>query len=169
MPAARTYEPITTTTLGSAQTTVSFSSIPATYTDLVLIMVHNSSGTATAFNGYLRFNSDSGSNYSKTQMLGVGAAQSQRSSNATSLVWPFDDTTWTVTRFNIMNYANTTTNKTTIFRQDMGTYGTAAVVGLWRSTSAINAISLTASDQGGGTADQFTAGSTFTLYGITAA
>jgi hypothetical protein len=169
MPAARTYEPISTTTLGSAQTTVSFSSIPATYTDLVLIMTSNSSGTATAFNGYLRFNSDSGSNYSKTQMLGVGAAQSQRASNATAIVWPFDDTTWTVTRFNIMNYANTTTFKTTIFRQDMGTYGTSAVVGLWRSTSAINAISLTASDQGGGTADQFTAGSTFTLYGITAA
>jgi hypothetical protein len=170
MPAARTYEPISTTTLGSAQTTVSFSSIPATYTDLVLIMMHKSSGIASSINGYMRFNSDSGSNYSNTQMLGVGAAQSQRASGATAIVWPFDETEWLVTRFNIMNYANTTTFKTTIFRQDAGTYGTAAVVGLWRSTSAINAISLTASDnQGGGTADQFVIGSTFTLYGITAA
>lgn len=170
MAAGSTYSTIATTTLGSAQTTVTFSSISAAYTDLVLIMASNSSGIASAANGYLRFNSDSGSNYSKTQMLGVGAAQSQRTSNADAIVWPFDDTTWTVTRFNIMNYANTTTFKTTLIRQDMATYGTAAVVGLWRSTSAINAISLTASDnRGGGTADQFTAGSTFTLYGITAA
>lgn len=163
----KTYKPIATTTLGSNQTTVSFSSIPATYTDLVLIMMHKGTGGASAINGYMRFNSDSGSNYSKTQMLGVGAAQSQRASNATSIVWPFDETEWLVTRFNIMNYANTTTFKTTIFRQDAGTYGTAEVVGLWRSTLAINAISLTASDnQGSGTADQFVSGSTFTLYGI---
>jgi len=170
MPAGSTYTPIATTTLGSSQTTVSFSSIPATYTDLVLVMVHKGTGAASAANGYIRFNSDSGSNYSKTQMLGVGVAQSQRASNATQINWPFDDTEWTVTRFNIMNYANTTTFKTTLIRQDLGTYGTAAMVGLWRSTSAINAISLTASDnQGGGTADQFVAGSTFTIYGIQAA
>jgi hypothetical protein len=164
-----TYESIATQTLGSAATTVTFSSIPATYTDLVLIMMSKGTGIASAANGYLRFNSDSGSNYSKTQMLGVGVAQSQRSSNTSFLQWPFDDAEWQVTRFNIMNYANTTTFKTTILRQDLGTYGTAAVVGLWRSTSAINAISLTSSDNlGGGTADQFVAGSTFTLYGIKA-
>jgi hypothetical protein len=170
MAAGSTYTPIATTTLGSNTTTVTFSSISGSYTDLVLVMVHNSSGVASAANGIMRFNSDTGSNYSKTQMLGVGVAQSQRASNATYIMWPFDDTVWTSTKFNIMNYANTTTFKTTIFRQDMGTYGTAGVVGLWRSTSAINAISLTASDnQGGGTADQFVTGSTFTLYGITAA
>jgi hypothetical protein len=162
-----TYTPIATTTLGSNTTTVTFSSISAAYTDLVLIMMHKSTGIASAANGYFRFNSDSGSNYSKTQMLGVGAAQSQRASNATQINWPFDETEWLVTKFNIMNYANTTTFKTTIFRQDAGTYGTAAVIGLWRSTSAINAISLTASDnQGGGSADQFVTGSTFTLYGV---
>lgn len=163
----KTYKPIATTTLSSNQTTVSFSSIPATYTDLVLIMVHKATGIASAANGYLRFNSDSGSNYSKTQMLGVGAAQSQRASNATFIQWPFDDAEWTVTRFNIMNYSNTTTFKTTIIRQDLGNYGTAAITGLWRSTAVINAFSLTCSDNlGGGTADQFASGSTFTLYGI---
>lgn len=165
-----TYTPIATTTLGSNTTTVTFSSISASYTDLFLVMVHKSTGAATAANGYIRFNSDSGSNYSKTQMLGVGAAQSQRASNATQINWPFDETEWLMTRFNIMNYANSTTYKTIIMRQDAGTYGTGAIVGLWRSTSAINAISLTASDnQGGGTADQFVAGSTFTLYGIASA
>jgi hypothetical protein len=163
----KTYVPISTTTLGSNQTTVSFSSIPATYTDLVLIMTTKGTGAASAANGYMRFNSDSSSIYSKTQMLGVGAAQSQRASGASFIQWPFDDAEWQVTRFNIMNYSNTTTHKTTIIRQDLGTYGTAAVVGLWRSTSAINAISLTSSDNlGGGTADQFVPGSTFTLYGI---
>lgn len=165
----KTYKPIATTTLSSNQTTVTFSSIPATYTDLVLIMAHSGSGLASSVNGYMRFNSDSGTNYSKTQMLGVAPnyAQSQRYSSTTRIEWPFDDALRTVTRFNIMNYANTSIYKTTIMRQDMVSYGTGASIGLWRSTSAIDTISLTASDNlGGGTADQFTSGSTFTLYGI---
>lgn len=167
--ATNTYVELKKTTLTTSTTTVEIASIPQDYTDLVLVMVHKGTGVASAANGYVRFNSDSGSNYSKTQMLGVGVAQSQRASNATQINWPFDETEWLVTRFNIMNYANTTTFKTTLIRQDAGTYGTAAVVGLWRSTSAINAISLTASDnQGGGTPDQFVAGSTFSLYGIKA-
>ena len=40
MPA--TYEPIATTTLGSAATNITFSSIPATYTDLRLVLVARS-------------------------------------------------------------------------------------------------------------------------------
>ena len=69
--------------------------------------------------------------------------------------------------FNVMNYANTTTNKTTLSRNNSmdTTYsGTALIANLWRSTAAINSITFTSS--GGAT---FTTASTFNLYGISAA
>jgi hypothetical protein len=60
-----------------------------------------------------------------------------------------------------MNYSNSTTYKTILGRSNAATSGTSAAVGLWRSTSAINSIEI-------GTVS-FTAGSTFSLYGIAAA
>ncbi len=62
MPA--TYEPLATTTLGSAASSVTFSSISGSYTDLVVVF----SGTAGGGNSnlILTFNSDTGSNYSWT-------------------------------------------------------------------------------------------------------
>ena len=59
-----TYEPIATNTLGSAASSVTFSSIPSTYTDLIVVMNYaNSTGLADVF---FRFNGDTGSNYSDT-------------------------------------------------------------------------------------------------------
>ena len=64
----------------------------------------------------------------------------------------------------IQNYANTTTNKTTLARANKAPAGTDANVGLWRSTAAINSVTIfTASGA------NFSTGSTFTLYGIAAA
>ena len=63
-----------------------------------------------------------------------------------------------------MNYANTTTNKTVLLRNNNTAFGTEAQVGLWRSTSAINTIKLYLDR-----AEYYVVGSTFTLYGIKAA
>ena len=69
MPA--TYEPINTQTLGTAVADVYFTSIPQTYTDLVLVISSNtSSNTQTGY----RLNSDSGNNYSDTRLSGDGAS-----------------------------------------------------------------------------------------------
>jgi hypothetical protein len=66
----RTYEPIASTTLGTASGTISFDSIAATWTDLVLVL---NFGVATAGPTIrLRFNDDSGSNYSYTYLGGNG-------------------------------------------------------------------------------------------------
>ena len=67
---AQTYEPIATSTLGSAQATVTFSSIVGTYRDLVLII--NSTPTTSNVTGNMRFNSDTGVNYYMTGMRGNG-------------------------------------------------------------------------------------------------
>lgn len=167
MPAGATYEPIATNTVsGSSTNSVSFTSIPSTYTDLVLV-VNSSKTTSGLVNIYLRFNNDSGTNYSATRMYGDGTS---------SLSFRQSDTIWAIggnqpdsitnTIFNIMSYSNTTRFKTMISRYNSTVSGDSlsAGVALWRSTSAINRVDCLLS-----ASNFFTAGSTLTLYGITAA
>jgi hypothetical protein len=70
-----------------------------------------------------------------------------------------------------MNYSNTTTNKTALVRQntvDAADFnGALSAVGLWRNTAAITSIAIKAIRLG--SAQNYSIGSTFTLYGIQAA
>ena len=166
MAAGSTYTPLATNTLGSATSSVTFSSISGSYTDLFIVI--NSGSTASGQDIRCRFNSDSGSNYSLTYVTGNGsAASSGRSSSQTSM--PLDYNGYlsgsiaTTTIINCMNYSNTTTYKTILGRFNTAAFGTDMAVGLWRSTSAITSIEFLTS------ASTFLSGSTFTLYGIAAA
>jgi len=161
MPAGPTYEPIATQTLGSDAASVTFSSIPSTYTDLVLVSDYRLN-TGDNFL-ILRFNSDTGSNYSFTNLYGEGtAAASDRSSNQTSARIGFYGSAQSNSIVSIMNYSNATTYKTAVSRDNTNTY-VVSRVNLWRSTSAINSIVITTASP------NITSGSTFTLYGIKAA
>ena len=168
MAAGSTYTPIATTTLGSAQASVTFSSISGSYTDLVIV---GNYGTANGNCPLMQFNSDTGSNYSVTELVGNGTtASSTRRSSATEI-----NIAKTVGGngnleqnfvISIQNYSNSTTYKTALVRQNLatGTYsGVTAIVGLWRNTNAITAVKLLT--DGG----NYNSGSTFTLYGIAAA
>lgn len=160
---ALTYEPITSTTLGSAQTTVDFTSISSSYTDLMIVATFS---FVAAKSLSIRFNSDSGNNYSNTQLTGNGtSASSVRNSNNPYMYLAAGQTSLGTAILHFQNYSNTTTYKTVLARQ--GTPGTdvTANVGLWRSTAAITSISLS----GEGTSNNIASGSTFTLYGIKAA
>lgn len=160
---AKTYEPIATNTLGSNTASVTFSSIPQTYTDLVLIVNFGKSTSNPSV--YIQFNSDTATNYSLTTLQGTGtAAASARSSNDGGMYVNFRDPGTTVTSNvigSIMDYSNTTTYKTALFRFNESTTGTATTVGLWRSTSAINTVKVAFDN-----AALYLSGSTFTLYGI---
>lgn len=166
---ADTYEPIATTTLGTATNTVTFNSIPGTYTDLIIIMVTTTSVDSAS--SRIRFNNDSTTLYSQTVIEGTGtSALASRTTNQTSIGFESnigtDATTPSVFIVHVFNYSNTTTNKSIVMRQNgfyTGGEGTAARVGLYRSTSAISRIDLLES------ANNFAIGSTFTLYGIKAA
>jgi hypothetical protein len=82
---ATTYEKIATTTLGSASSTITFNSIAASWTDLriVLVSVNDASSTQPV---EMRFNSDSGTNYSTTNLYGNGGnAGSYRYTNANKM------------------------------------------------------------------------------------
>jgi len=161
-----TYEPIATTTLGSAAASVTFSSIPGTYTDLVLVFAGQNTTNNTNYL-FLRFNGDSGSNYSGTSMRGNGsAAQSARYTNATEMYNSYGSPLNNEQQNSILqiqNYSNTTTNKTVLFRTNTAGSEVNAGVGLWRSTAAITSVLVQIS------ANNFAAGSTITLYGIKAA
>ena len=163
---ASTYTPIATQTLGSSAATVTFSSIAGTYTDLILVSLFKNTGGAG--NLKIQFNGDTATNYSWTNLYGNGtSASSGRNSSQTSLIFGQADSTQLLfNTLQIMNYANTTTYKTTLSRSnDNGnTYSsTGAIVGLWRKTpEAITSLSIFSDSN-------IAAGSTFTLYGIKAA
>lgn len=154
-----TYTPIASITLASAQSSVTFNGIPQTYTDLVYVIYNKSGG----INSSIRFNGDGGSNYSLTQLYGNGsAAASLRSSNVTYGIGGVIGNDATVVG-HIMNYSNTTTNKTLLGRGGAAsdTYLDACVT-LWRSTSAITSVTFY---QNSG-ALNWASGSTFNLYGV---
>jgi hypothetical protein len=153
---AITYEKIATNTLGSATASVTLSSIPSTYTDLVLIV--DSTITDGSVDTRIRINGDTSTNYSRIYMYGDG----------TSAVSGFNGTDSAIgsgskTIHNVMNYANTTTYKTAIARYGTTTSLTLAQAGLWRSTAAVTSLTILV------LGSTFTAGSTFNLYGIKAA
>jgi hypothetical protein len=162
--AGATYTQIATTTLGSAQSSVTFSSISGSYTDLVLV-TNGKMSAGSAVNNKITFNSDTGTNYSRTYVYGDGSsALSGRDSSQDNLGFIYwSSTNPSTTIIQIQNYSNTTTYKTALARTSESGVA-AAYVGLWRSTSAITSITITR-----GSTNDFASGSTFSLYGITAA
>jgi hypothetical protein len=161
MPTA-TYEPITTVTATGSSSILVMSSIPQTYTDLVLA-VNGDNDVDDEFQ--LRFNGDSGSNYRVIFLYassgGVSSAQ-YASTNYAQLGGLF--TTGTATGSNMINifsYSNTTINKTVVSTANSGNYAQFRT-NTWQSTSAITRIDCFLA---GGT---FTNPTTFSLYGIKA-
>lgn len=163
-----TYEPIASVTLSSTASSYTFSSIPNTYTDLVLHingLMNSSAGIQ------IRVNGDTGTNYGRTYMAGASSlgAGSGRDSNDTWIglsYWGATSGNRITGKINFMQYSNTAMNKTMIIRQDNpegngGNTDTISQIGVWRSTAAITSITILS-----GT---FGIGSTFTLHGIKAA
>jgi hypothetical protein len=160
---AITYEPIATTTLGTAAASVTFSTISGAYTDLVLIIDGKISSGQDDMT--LQLNNDTASNYSNTALYGNGsAAGSDNGSNGTHMRIGRIQSGSSTNITNIMNYSNTTTYKTVLDRGNAPDFLTIARVGLWRNTAAITSITIGRANVG-----DFASGSTFTLYGIASA
>jgi hypothetical protein len=162
MPA--TYEPIATTTLGTAAASVSFTSISSAYTDLKIIAVGKRvSGSALA----IQFNGDTTTDYSKTRLSGTGlSATSSRDTSQTSIgTNGWNPTYDQLYEIDVFSYAGST-NKTCLIAMSADENGggeAARIVGLWRDTTAINRVDLLI------TSGTIAAGFTATLYGIKAA
>ena len=172
------YDSITTSTVGSGGVaSVTFSSIPATYTHLqVRYFAQTNRATYGRDAIYLRFNSDSATNYSYHTLAGDGGtAYSGAAGTQDKMLLPEVTTTTAGASIfgggiiDIMDYKNTSKYKTVRSIGGGDHNGTVASLGAevslrsgaWYSTSAIN--SITFYPTSGSTISQY---SKFALYGI---
>jgi hypothetical protein len=166
------YESIQTVTVGSGgQSSITFSSIPATFKHLQIRGIGRSADTGTNdVTGYLRFNSDTASNYSSHRLYGYGssagadsAVSAAQISFATVLANGNAASCFSGIVCDILDYTNTNKYKTTrsLAGGETNSLGMMFVTsGNWRDTSAVSSITLTNS---GGNWVQY---SSFALYGI---
>lgn len=165
-----TYVNIATTTLGASAASVTFSSIPSTYTDLVIRYSARRDLNSAAIT--FTINSDTGTNYSATLLSGDGAtATSSRVSNIyTPLIYGagVEQSGYTASTFNngeiyIPSYTSSATKPFSFFGVQENNATTSNITAhalLWRGTSAITSIVLSV------TGSNFVANSSFYLYGI---
>lgn len=172
MAVSNTYTAIATNTLSSATATVTFSSIPSTYTDLHLVVVAKNN-TASYDNMAMQVGNgsvDTSANYSLTYLQGNGtSATSGRFTAQNYMLLTYSATglytTPFMTTIDIQSYANTNVYRTILARNNEPSQGLQAQVALWRNNSqAIDTIKFYIIS-----GSSFAAGSTFTLYGIASA
>jgi hypothetical protein len=143
-------------TLGSSAASVTFSSIPATYRDLILVCEYTN-----ASNPLLRFNSDTGSNYSYVRMYGNGSsASSDNGSDTGFAIATGSATSGQTSIIQIMDYSATDKHKTVLIRNGLASTFVNASANRWANTAAITTVSFQVGTYG--------AGSTFNLYGVIA-
>lgn len=166
---ALTYEPINTVTTTGSQATVSFSSIPQTYTDLVLCGSTRRGVNGAGDAGWsVTFNGDTGANYSQVMMY-AGGSNAFANRNNTFQTGAVGDGVFCANEMHIMNYSQSNTAKILITR--MMVYGSSSPAtdsrmseNLWRGSGNAAITSITLSPVSG-----FWDGSVITLYGIKAA
>jgi len=162
------YESIATVVVGSGgQATVTFSSIPSTYTHLqVRFMNFGQSSTAQ----YFRLNGDTGSNYARHVLVGTASAVATYAGSSQTELWPTTGINTssfpTVGVIDILDYKNTSKYKTTrtfggIENNGGATNNEIALSsGLWMNTNAVTSITFFP------LSGNFTEYSHFALYGI---
>ena len=174
---ASTYTLISSQVLASSAASVTFSSIPATYTDLVLrcSMKNTNTGGTSPIGGSLILNGDSASVlYSWTYIYGTGASAGSSRLSGTA---PFSSlqmngsnagfttNTFTFTEFYIPNYTSTVAKPISLSNVVENNTATTFVeidadAILYSNTSAITSIALNSG------VNTFAANSSFYLYGI---
>jgi len=166
------YESIATATGTGSSGTISFTSIPSTYTHLQVRILGRSDAAFLGGRATLRMNNDSGANYASHVLTGIGTgAGVAAAGNASATSIDYIYIVGASATANIMSagvidihdYASTTKNKTVRIlsgedRNSVGRVGVAS--GLWQSTTAVNRLDIIT------TSGNWTTASTFALYGI---
>ena len=169
------YESIATVTVGTDNpTTITFSSIPSTFTHLQIRGISRCGRTDGDDNYILRFNSDTGNNYAHHKVYGTGSTVTAAATSSTgginldfAISSPYIGTSnFAPIVLDILDYANTNKYKTVRYLTGFDSNGgnrdrISLGSGLWQNTSAITSISLLA--DASQTLSQYT---TLALYGI---
>jgi hypothetical protein len=172
---ANTYVAIATVTVGSGgASTIEFTSIPATYNDLCLLLTARNASAGDSNIG-LRFNADSGTNYSFRSLQGSGTAVSSENGSSQNMAKragvatgnAATASTFSNIQLYIPNYAGSTNKSFSMdsVSENNGNpaYATLAA-NLWSQTNAITSITLYVNESN--TGNNFAQYSTATLYGI---
>ena len=165
------YESIATATGTGSSGTITFSSIPSTYSSLQIRVMTRSSSTGR--NIQVRFNSDTGANYAEHNLRGNGSTAAASGSASTTSIesgWIATSADATnvmgVSLIDVHDYASTTKNKTLRAMSGLDNNGATTneriylYSGLWMNTAAINSISIISNS------GNWTTSSVFSLYGI---
>jgi hypothetical protein len=172
--AATAYESIATATGTGSSGTITFSSIPSTYTHLQ-VRFNGRTTRTTNLEGYsIRFNGDSGANYAYHTLYGDGTTpvvEGIISSTGGIIGWAATDfyasNIMGVSITDVLDYASTTKNKVSRSFTGFDTNGAGregVTSSLWLSTSAITSLSLVTNS-----GFNWTTSTTVALYGIKAA
>ena len=150
-------------TVATAQATVTFSNIPATYRDLRLVISCKSTTGGVAM--LIPVNGDTTSTYLSVSMYGTGSTTGSRSLTQAGLWLELTSSTSELNLITVdfLDYSVTDKHKTILARSGIaGSQVTSATAARWPQTSAITSFTIPASG------DTWQAGSTFTLYGVSA-
>jgi hypothetical protein len=162
------YESISTTTVSTPVSSITFSSIPSTYSHLQIRYIGRNSVNNSVIK--ITFNSDTGSNYSLHYLYGNGAsaaaggAASQTAVEANMAVSTYAANVFGGGVMDLLDYANTNKYKTLRVLNGFDNNGSGQVTfssGLWMNTNAVTSITLTPNSSG-----NFAQYSSFALYGI---
>jgi hypothetical protein len=166
-------QPIYTQTIGATAGGIVFNNIPQTFTDLRVVVSTRTNASGAIDGNIVRFNGDSGTNYSKTTLYGTGTnVYSYRTATTYVDYIGVDGNTATANTFSnwevyIPNYASANFKQVIVDGVSENNSATndaqrqVLTASLWRSTAAITSLSV------GGYAGNPMQYSTFTLYGIT--
>jgi len=163
--ATPTYTLIDSTVLGSSASSVTFSSIPADYRDLVIVISAKGTENARFLRG--RINNNTGYYYYQVAAKGNGSSAFSTSSNGSynyfQLAYDgYSDTTFTQTILNIFDFADTDKQSPMIERTNRADSATTMAAWRWNNTAAMTSVNFFFSS------GNIAAGSTFYLYGIEA-
>ena len=169
---ATTYTLISSNVLSSSAASVTFSSIPATYTDLVVRASVRTDRSDIQDSLNLTFNGDTSAVYSNTRFRGDGAtATSNRSSGEAYALMAFGavgatatSNTFSSVELYIPSYTVSQNKPSSAFivgENNSATAYIAAIAPLWRNTSAITSIAFVPA-----VGPNFVSGSSFYLYGL---
>ena len=166
------FESIATYTVGgTAQTSITFSSIPQTFKHLQLrTLVRSSTGASPENLAYVRFNSDTGNNYAHHFLLGTGAVAASTGQASIPYIPLIDSSNsgtlanvFAATVADILDYTNTNKNTTARSLAGIDANGSGAMFlcsGFWNNTAAVTSITIVPEKT------SFVEFSSFALYGI---
>ena len=159
-PVTNSYESIATVTLGSAASSITFSSIPSTFKHLQLRA--SAKGTANIY-ATMRFNGDTtATNYYSHELRGSGSSASAAADN-NAYINDLQGTNYNAIIIDFLDYADTNKYKTTRMLNGLDNNGTGVILfqsNLWKNTAAISSMVFTTNTS------TFAADTKFALYGI---